>query len=77
MDPDRDFVELWSRFDILLMGRKTYEMARKGFEQFGTQGSEIVVASPGASLRRLSSRGYPFVNRRLRVSHEFDQRPAG
>src|SRR5580700_4530096 len=50
MDPDMDFAELWSRFDILLMGRKTYEMARTGFEQFGTQGSEIVVAS--RTLRR-------------------------
>jgi dihydrofolate reductase len=28
MDPDMDFTELWSRFDILLMGRKTYEMTR-------------------------------------------------
>jgi dihydrofolate reductase len=50
MDPDVDFVQLWSRFDILLMGRKTYETARTGFEQFGTQGSEIVVAS--RTLRR-------------------------
>jgi dihydrofolate reductase len=50
MDPDMDFAELWSRFDILLMGRKTYEMARTGFEQFGTQGLEIVVAS--RTLRR-------------------------
>jgi dihydrofolate reductase len=50
MDPDVDFAQLWSRFDILLMGRKTYEMARTGFEQFGTQGSEIVVAS--RTLRR-------------------------
>jgi dihydrofolate reductase len=50
MDPDMDFAELWSRFDILLMGRKTYEMARTGFEQFGTQGPEIVVAS--RTLRR-------------------------
>jgi dihydrofolate reductase len=50
MDPDMDFAELWSRFDILLMGRKTYEMARTGFERFGTQGSEIVVVS--RTLRR-------------------------
>jgi len=50
MDPDVDFAQLWSRFDILLMGRKTYEMARTGFEQFGTQGLEIVVAS--RTLRR-------------------------
>lgn len=45
MDPDVDFVQLWSRFDILLMGRRTYETARTGFEQFGTQGAEIVVVS--------------------------------
>jgi dihydrofolate reductase len=50
MDPDVDFAELWSRFDILLMGRKTYEIARTGFERFGTSGSEIVVAS--RTLRR-------------------------
>ncbi len=50
MDPDMDFAELWSRFDILLMGRKTYEMAQTGFEQFGTQGPEIFVAS--RTLRR-------------------------
>jgi dihydrofolate reductase len=49
-DPDMDFAELWSRFDILFMGRKTYEMARTGFERFGTPGSEIVVAS--RTLRR-------------------------
>jgi dihydrofolate reductase len=45
MDPDVDFAQLWSRFDILLLGRKTFEKARSGFEQFGTQGSEVVVAS--------------------------------
>jgi dihydrofolate reductase len=50
MDPEVDFDQLWSRFDILLMGRKTYETARTGFEQFGTQESEIVVAS--RTLRR-------------------------
>ncbi|MFT4112635.1 dihydrofolate reductase family protein [Silvibacterium sp.] len=44
-DPETNFAEIWSRFDILLMGRKTYEAARSGFEQFGTQGSKIVVAS--------------------------------
>jgi dihydrofolate reductase len=49
-DPDMDFAELWSRFDILFVGRKTYEMARTGFERFGTQASEIVVAS--RTLRR-------------------------
>jgi dihydrofolate reductase len=50
MDPDVDFAELWSRFDIFLMGRKTYEMAMTGFEQFDTNGSEVVVAS--RTLRR-------------------------
>ena len=50
MDPEVNFAEVWSRFDILLMGRKTYEVARTGFEQFGTQGAKIVVASR-SSLR--------------------------
>lgn len=45
MEPDLDFAELWSRFDIFLMGRKTYEIAKTGFEQFGTQGAEIIVVS--------------------------------
>ena len=45
MDPDVDFAEVWSHFDILLMGRRTYEVARAGFDQFGTQGKKIVVVS--------------------------------
>ena len=45
MDPEVNFVEIWSRFDILLMGRRTYETAREGFEKFGTQGNKIAVVS--------------------------------
>jgi len=45
MDPDVDFAEIWAPFDILLMGRRTYEFAREGFERFGTQGTKIVVVS--------------------------------
>jgi dihydrofolate reductase len=56
MDPDIDFAELWSRFDVLLMGRKTYEMARTGFEHFRTQGSEIVVASRTLPLNKSTLR---------------------
>jgi dihydrofolate reductase len=44
-DPEVNFAEIWSRIDILLMGRKTYEFALEGFDKFGTQGSKIVVIS--------------------------------
>lgn len=30
MDPDIDFKEIWGRFDTLLMGRRTYEVAGAG-----------------------------------------------
>jgi dihydrofolate reductase len=54
MDPEVDFADIWSRFDILLMGRRTYEFAREGFEKFGTEGSRIVVVS-----RTLRSEEHP------------------
>lgn len=36
MDPDFDFASFMARFDTVLMGRKTFEMARK---QYGGSGS--------------------------------------
>jgi dihydrofolate reductase len=30
MDPDLDFAEMWSRYDTLLMGRRTYDVAAGG-----------------------------------------------
>jgi dihydrofolate reductase len=43
MDPDVDFAEMWSRYDALLMGRRTYEVAASGGPGFGEM--SVVVAS--------------------------------
>jgi dihydrofolate reductase len=42
-EPTFDFDELWARFDILLMGRRTYEIVRATGEGF--RGKEVLVAS--------------------------------
>jgi len=44
MDPDVDFAEMWSRYDTLLMGRRTYEVAATGGPG-GFEGMSVVVAS--------------------------------
>ena len=43
-DPDIDFGEIFSRFDTLVMGRKTFEAALKQ-QEFGTHGMHTVVIS--------------------------------
>lgn len=42
-DPEIDFAEIWGRFDTLLMGRHTFEVAKGGMGL--TSGMEIVVVS--------------------------------
>jgi dihydrofolate reductase len=45
MDPDFDWNALWSQFDTLLMGRKTYEVALTRFQSIEKMGKRVVVAS--------------------------------
>ncbi len=41
--PDIDFVPIWAQFDVFLMGRRTWEVARLGPENF--KGKQLFVAS--------------------------------
>jgi len=45
MDPDFDWSALWSQFDTLLMGRKTYEVALTRFQPIEKMGKRVVVVS--------------------------------
>jgi len=44
-DPDFDWSALWSQFDTLLMGRRTYEVALTRFQSIEKMGKRVVVAS--------------------------------
>ena len=44
-DPSFDFAALWGRFDTLLMGRRTYEVALKRFQSLEQMGKKVVVVS--------------------------------
>lgn len=67
-DPDVNFAELWSQFDTLLMGRRTYEpaLARVGKGAFA--GKKAVVAS-----RTLRPEDYPDVTVVAEVTADFLQ----
>lgn len=41
--PDIDFAPIWAQFDVFLMGRRTWEIARLGPENF--KGKQLFVAS--------------------------------
>ncbi len=45
MDPDVDFAELWAQFDMLLMGRKTYDAAKARLGEAFIEGRRAVVVS--------------------------------
>ncbi|MGH7504152.1 MAG: dihydrofolate reductase family protein [Longimicrobiales bacterium] len=64
-DPDIDFGELFSQFDTLLMGRRTYEEVRKGAGGM-SEGLEMVVVS-----RTLRQQDHPAVTI---VSDHLDER---
>jgi dihydrofolate reductase len=55
-DPSFDFTALWDQFDILLMGRRTFEVAIKRFPSLEAMGKKLVVVSktlnqyPGATI---------------------------
>jgi dihydrofolate reductase len=44
-DPDIDFVAIYAQFDTMLMGRKTYEVARPMRQERGGDGNRWVVVS--------------------------------
>jgi len=44
-DPAIDFAALWDRFDTLLMGRRTFEVALTRFESIEKMGKKLVVVS--------------------------------
>jgi dihydrofolate reductase len=45
LDPDINFAELWTQFDTLLMGRKTYDAARVRLGERFMEGRKTVVVS--------------------------------
>jgi dihydrofolate reductase len=45
-DPSIDFAAMFAQYDILLMGRKTYEVARVRFDAEGDLGKRWIVVSP-------------------------------
>jgi dihydrofolate reductase len=45
MDPEFDWNALWSQFDTLLMGRKTFEVALTRFQSIEQMGKRVVVVS--------------------------------
>lgn len=53
-DPEVNFAELWSQFDTLLMGRRTYDAARARLGEAAFRGPKVVVAS-----RTMPTRDYP------------------
>lgn len=53
-DPEIDFGAIWARFDTLLMGRRTYEVARLRAAQWPDLGHRWIVAS-----RTLKSEDHP------------------
>jgi dihydrofolate reductase len=63
MDPEIDFAALWSRFDTLLMGRKTFEIVQGGGETGMPSGMETVVVS--RTLRQQDRPGVTIVSDRL------------
>jgi len=44
-DPDVNFAELWSQFDTLLMGRRTYDVAVARLGESSMQGHKLVIVS--------------------------------
>ncbi len=44
-DPEVNFAELWAQFDILLMGRRTYEVAVARLGEKAFEAAKVVVAS--------------------------------
>jgi dihydrofolate reductase len=60
MDPEVDFAELWAQFDTLLMGRKTYEAARRRLGETFMQGRKTVVVS--RTLRSADASGVTIVS---------------
>jgi dihydrofolate reductase len=55
-DPSFDFASLWNEFDILLMGRRTFEVAITRFPSLDAMGKKVIVISttlkhyPGAII---------------------------
>jgi len=63
-DPEVDFAEIWSRFDTLLMGRRTYEAAVARLGEKSMDGMKVVVVS-----RTLKAADHPNVT----LIHELDR----
>jgi dihydrofolate reductase len=63
MDPEIDFAEIWSRYDTLLMGRRTFEIVQGRGETDTTSGMEIVVVS--RTLRQQDHPNVTIVSDRL------------
>jgi len=57
LDPEVDFAAIWAQFDTLLMGRRTYEAARKRLGEAAFTGFTAIVFS-----RTLKQQDHPGVN---------------
>jgi dihydrofolate reductase len=56
IDPEVDFAALWAQFDTLVMGRRTYEAARKRLGEAAFTGITTIVFS-----RTLKQQDHPEV----------------
>ena len=56
MDPEIDFGAIWSRYDTLVMGRRTFELIKRGGGGDEMQGMKVIVVS-----RTLRQEDYPDV----------------
>jgi dihydrofolate reductase len=56
MDPEIDFGAIWSRYDTLVMGRRTFELIKRGGGGNEMQGMKVIVVS-----RTLRQEDYPDV----------------
>lgn len=65
MDPEVNFAELWAQFDTLLMGRKTYDAAKRRLGEGFMEGMKTVVVSrslgPSPNLTILSDLSREYV----------------
>jgi dihydrofolate reductase len=58
-DPEFNFAALWAQFDILLMGRRTYNAAVSRLGASSMKGRKVVVASGTLRPRRSSGHHNP------------------
>src|SRR5215471_15476340 len=66
MDPEIDFAAIYSRYDTLLMGRRTFEVAASGGGGGSMDGMKVVVVS--RTLRPQDHPGVTIISENLKES---------